>query len=183
MIDQLSFSRHGMAELIVMLGQKKSFPMTTSAHRLSILLILFIGAFSTLRGEELLFHAGPPVDTPASTPVTPFTEKGSPKLIKFQREFFIDRDLFASLPRVSAEHENVSLSAVEAISLALKSVDPDGGLQFFKVTEVKLLKGPMTEKRPVDYYLVSMLANGSEAHRIVLMNGNVLSSRLREIKD
>jgi hypothetical protein len=33
------------------------------------------------------------------------------------------------------------------------------------------------------YYLVSMLANGSEEHRVVLMNGHVISSRLREIKD
>jgi len=138
---------------------------------------------SSIHGEELLFHTGPPVSTPASTPVTPFPEKGSPKLIKFQREFFIDRDVFAALPRASAGHENVSLSAIEAINLAQKNVDPAGSLRSFKVTEVKLLKGPMTEKGPVDYYLVSMLANGSEEHRIVLMNGDVISSKLRAIKD
>ena len=101
----------------------------------------------------------------------------------FQREFFIARDVFASLPRASAEHENASLSAIEAIKLAEKNVDPARGLRSLKVTEVKLLTGPRPEKRPVDYYLVSMLANGSEEHRIVLMNGDVISSKLREIKD
>ena len=141
-----------------------------------------IGA-SSLRGEELLIHTGPLVSTPASSPVSPFPEKGSPKLIKFQREFFIDRDVFAKLPRASAEYENVSLSAIEAINLAHKNVDPAGGLRTFKVTEVKLMKGPMTEGSPVDYYLVSMLANGSEEHRIIFMNGDVISSRLRRIKD
>lgn len=138
---------------------------------------------SSSHGEKLLFHIGPPVSTPASTPVTPFPEKGLPKLIKFQREFFIGRDVFASLPRASAEHEDVHLSAIEAINLAQKNVDPAGGLRSFKVVELKLLKGPMTEKLPVDYYLVSMLANGSEEHRIVLMNGDVISSKLRELKD
>jgi hypothetical protein len=165
------------------LGQIEDFSMTSSAYRLSILLILFMGYLFPLQGEELLFHTGPPVDTPAATPVTPFPEKGSPKLIKFQRDFFISREVLASLPRASADHEGISLSAIEAINLAQKSVDPTGGLRSFKVTEVKLLKGPMTEKHPVDYYLVSMLANGSEEHRIILMNGDVISSRLREIKD
>jgi hypothetical protein len=136
-----------------------------------------------LQGEELLLHTGPPVDTPASTPVTPFPEKGSPKLIKFQREFFVSREVLASLPRASADHEGISLSAIEAINLAQKNVDPTGGLRSFKVTEVKLLKGPIIEKHSVDYYLVSMLANGSEEHRIVLINGSVISSRLREIKE
>jgi hypothetical protein len=165
------------------LGQIEDFSMTTSAYRFSILLIVSLGSLFPLQGEELLFHTGPPVDTPASTPVAPFPEQGSPKLIKFQREFFISREVLASLPRASADHEGISLSAIEAINLAQKSVDPTGSLRSIKVTEVKLLKGPMTEKHRVDYYLISMLANGSEEHRIVLMNGSVISSRLRALKE
>ena len=157
--------------------------MTTIPCWLIIAVSAMIGTASSLRGEEFLIHTGPPVSTPASTPVTPFPESGSPKLIKFQREFFIERNLFISLPRASAEHENVSLSAIAAINLAQKNVSPDGGFRSFKVTEVKLLKGPMTENNPVDYYLVSMLANGSEEHRVVLMNGDVISSRLRRVKE
>ncbi|MCU0795216.1 MAG: hypothetical protein MUF31_04690 [Akkermansiaceae bacterium] len=153
------------------------------ACRLSILLMPFIGVLSALRGEEILFHAGPPVETPAATQYTPFQERDSPKLIKFQREFFIDREVLASLPMASADHENTALSAIKAIQLAEKDVDPDGVLRSLKVKEVKLLKASMIENRPVDYYMISMLSNGSEEHRIVLMNGDVISSRLREIKD
>jgi hypothetical protein len=142
-----------------------------------------MGAVSSVCGEELLFHMGPPVSTPAASPVTPFPEKGSSKLIKFQREFSIARDVFASLPLASAEFENVPLSAVEAINLAHKNVVPAGNPRSFRVTEVKLLQGPLTETHLVDYYLISMLVNGSEEHRIVFMNGNVIYSKLREIRD
>lgn len=131
----------------------------------------------------MILHTGPPVSTPASTPVTPFPEHGSPKLINFQREFFIDRDRLASLPQSSSEFGTVAISAVEAIKLATKNADPHGGLRTLIVTEVRLLKGPVNVARPIEYYLVSMLANGSEEHRIVLMNGDVISSKLRKIDD
>lgn len=135
-----------------------------------------------MRGEEILLHTGPPVSTPASAPVTPYPESRSPKMIQFQREFFIDRERLASLPGPTSESEQVPVSATEAIRLAKSSVDPERALRSFTVTEVRLLKGPQAAKRQVEYYLLSMLANGSEVHRIVLMNGQLLSSKLREVK-
>jgi hypothetical protein len=157
--------------------------MTTVLLRLSVVISTVMGAVSSVCGEELLFHTGQPVSTPAATPVIPFPEKGSSKLIKFQREFLIDRDVFDSLPLASTEFENVPLSAVEAINLAHKNIAPARNPRSFRVTEVKLLQGPLTEKHLVDYYLISMLVNGSEEHRIVFMNGNVICPKLREIKD
>jgi hypothetical protein len=157
--------------------------MNTTPFRLCIVILGLVISTLSLRGEEILLHTGPPVSTPASTPVSPFPERGEPKLIEFQREFFVDRDLLASLPRpTSSGFGTVPVSAVEAIQLATKDIDPQGGLRTLIVTEVHLLKGPANGNKQVEYYLVSTLANGSEAHRIVLMNRQVISSKLREIK-
>jgi hypothetical protein len=157
--------------------------MTAVPLKVAAVIAVMIGAVSSARGGEFLFHTGPPVSTPASSPVTPFPTKGSPKLINFQREFSIGRDVFASLPVAAAGSENLPISASEAINLAQKNVALVGSPRSFRVIEVKLLQGPLTEKHIVDYYLISMLINGSEEHRIVLMNGNVVSPKLREIKD
>ena len=138
---------------------------------------------SSLRGQEVILHTGPPVSTPSSTPVTPVPERGSPKLINFQREFFIDRDQLASLPKPSSEFGTVPVSAVEAIKLATKDIDPRGELRTLIVTDVRLLKGPADVVQQIEYYLISTLGNGSEVHRIVLMNRLVLSPKLRQIKE
>jgi hypothetical protein len=157
--------------------------MTTPSSWPLIAICGLVSVTSLLHGEEVILHTGPPVSTPAATPVTPVQEQGSLKLINFQREFFIDRDRLASLPQPSSEFGTVPISAVEAIKLATKHTDPQGGLRTLIVTEVRLLRGPVNVVRPIEYYLVSMLANGSEEHRIVLMNGEVISSKLRKIED
>ena len=157
--------------------------MTTTLSWLCIVILGLIGSTNSLRGDEILFHTGPPVSTPASIPVSPFPQSGEPKLIRFQREFFIARDLLGSLPEASSEFGKVPVSAVEAIQLATKNIDPQDGLRTMIVTEVRLMKGPANARRLVEYYLISTLANGSEVHRIVLMNGQVLSSKLRETKE
>ncbi|MEO5914614.1 MAG: hypothetical protein ABIS50_10305 [Luteolibacter sp.] len=149
----------------------------------SILLSVLIAGMSTSYGEELLLHSGPPVSTPASTPVSPFPETTPPKLLNFQREFYVDRALFASLPEPSSTYSTVPVSAAKAIDLAMKDVDPNNALRTLIVTELRLLKGPEKEKRQVEYYLISMLANGSEEHRIVLMNSRVITSKLKQIKE
>jgi hypothetical protein len=145
--------------------------------------IAIICVTTPMRAEEILFHSGPPVSTPELKMVTPFPEKGSPKMIEFQREFFIDRDLLASLPARSSEYGSIPISAIDAINLARKHVDPNDGLRSFIVTEVRLMKGPAKGERQVEYYFVSMVANGSEEHRVVLMNGTLLASKLRKIEE
>jgi hypothetical protein len=157
--------------------------MTTTASWLCIVIFGCIKSAPLLHGEEILFHTGPPVSTPASIPISPFRQTGEPKLIKFQRDFLIDRDLLGSLPEASSEFGKVPVSAVEAIHLATKDIDPQDGLRSLIVTEVRLLKGPANASRQVEYYLVSTVANGSEVHRIVLMNRQVITSKLRKIKE
>ncbi len=157
--------------------------MTTTLSWLCSVILGLTVCTALSRGDEILFHTGPPVSTPASTPVSPFRQGGEPKVIKFERDFFIDRDLFGSLPDASSEFGKVPVSAVEAIQLATKDIDPQDGLRTLIVTEVRLMKGPANATRQVEYYLVSTLANGSEVHRIVLMNRQVISSKLREIKE
>ena len=164
------------------IGLKNITLMTTALSLLRITIFVIIGSAPSLRGDEILFHTGPPVSTPVSTPVSPLPQR-EPKHIKFQREFFIDGDLFTSLPGPSSVYGTVPLSAVEAINLATKDIDPQGGLRTLIVTELRLLKGPANGIQQVEYYLVSTLANGSEAHRVILMNRKVISPRLREIKE
>ncbi len=166
-------------------GQEKTFPsMNTTAFPLCVVIIGLVLPALSLRGEEILLHTGPPVSTPASTPVSPFPNRGESKQIEFQREFFVDRELLASLPGpTSSGFGTVPVSAAEAIQLATKDIDPQGGLRTLIVTELRLLKGPASGNKQVEYYLVSTLANGSEVHRIVLMNRKVISSKLREIKE
>jgi hypothetical protein len=142
-----------------------------------------VGAVSSLVGEEVLLHQGPSVSTPALVPASPTGVQGEGKLIEFQREFFIKRDELAALSAESLYHGGkLQVSMVEAIELAQRDIDPDHELQSFAVMEVRLLTGPEKEERKVEYYLVSTNANGSEVHRIVLMNRKILSPRLREIK-
>ena len=157
--------------------------MTTTLSWLSIVILGLTVSTTSLRGDEILFHTGPPVSTPASIPISPFRQSGEPKVIKFEREFYIGRDLLASLPDASSEFGKVPVSAVEALQLGTKDIDPQDGLRTLIVTEVRLLKGPTNASRQVEYYMVSTLANGSEVHRIVLMNRQVISSKLREIKE
>lgn len=166
-----------------LVGGQKLFQMTTTLSWLFIIASALMGTTFSIRGEDLLFHTGPPVSTPASSPITPAPDEGPLKFIEFQREFFIAKDLLASLPEPSAKFGSVAVSAVEAISLAKKNIDPDGNLRTLIVTDVRLLTGPENGARQVEYYLISTLANGSEVHRIVVMNGRVLSSKLRKIKE
>lgn len=137
----------------------------------------------SLPAAEVLLHTGSQVLTPASSPITPLSSQPAPKFIKFQREFFIDQDLLAALPSRISELENLPISAVEAIDLTKKDIDPNNALRAFLVTEVKLLKGPENGNPQVEFYLVSTVASGSEYHRIVLMNGQIIASKLRQIKE
>gem|GEM_PF-3743217 len=160
-----------------------SFSMKTAPCWLIIFALVCFGSTLSLRGEEILFHTGPPVATPDLTLESPFSQGDGPKIIKFQREFWIERNELAALPEKSPHLIEVTVSAVEAINLATKDIDPRGGLRSLVVTELRLLKGPANGTRQVDYYLVSTLANGSEEHRIVLMNRKVLSSKMRRLND
>lgn len=157
--------------------------MKTAPCWLAILALACFGSTLLLRGEEILFHSGPTVATPDLTLESPFPQGDGPKIIKFQREFWIERNELAALPETSPHLIGVPVSAVDAINLVTKDIDPRGGLRSLVVTELRLLKGPVNGTRQVDYYLVSTLADGSEEHRIVLMNRKVLSSKMRRLND
>jgi hypothetical protein len=147
------------------------------------LMVLFLSGFFPLQAEDVLLHAGPTVETPESIQESPFPMMGERKVIRLRHEFFLSREAFAALPYASNELEEPPLSATEAIGLAQKSVNQYGEARSLRVTELKFLRGPAGQQKEVDFYLISMLVNGSEEHRVVLMNRVVLGSRLRAVKE
>ena len=150
-------------------------------------LILCAAVFFVTSGfssaEDILLYSGPPFSIPDSTPVTPVPEPHPAKELRFQREFVIDKDVLESLPRPVSAHEKVAVTAIEAIEISQKDVDPKHALQTLTVTGVQLLQSPDAIKHRIEYYLVSMLANGSEEHRIVLMNRSILAPKLKRLKE
>ncbi|WP_411825468.1 hypothetical protein [Luteolibacter sp. AS25] len=145
---------------------------------------IFLGG--ALSAEELLLYSGLPVSIPDSAPLPPFAQNRPSKelkQLKFERQFFIRRDTFMSLPEPTSEYGEVAVTAIEAIGIAMKDVNPDDTLQSFIVTAVQLLRCPAKDRRQIEYYLVSMLANGSEEHRIVLMNRSILAPKLKRLEE
>jgi len=160
--------------------------MNLRRQRLTLFAAISFSLGGLLSADELLLYSGLPVSIPDSTLLPPFAERRpSDQLnqLKFQREFFIDRDIFASLPEPTSEFGEVAVSATQAIEISKKNIDPEGGLRSFIVTAVQLLRSSGQEQRKIEYYLVSMLANGSEEHRIVLMNRAILAPTLKRIQE
>jgi len=137
----------------------------------------------------LLFHEGPDVVTPGLAPG---------KELVYRKEFFIPIGVLADQKALALPpYEQLPISAERAIELARKSVEPrtpDNEV----VLLVQLCAYPPSgeKKRPsrrdeddlerqynvILYYLVGLISGGNEFHRVVLMDGTVLKSSLRELK-
>ncbi|MES2438158.1 MAG: hypothetical protein V4584_03790 [Verrucomicrobiota bacterium] len=131
---------------------------------------------SNASGGEVLLHSGPEISTEVSSYGS--RESAGPEL-RFLKQFFIASEVLDKLPSPDIANESAPVSAVRAIDLASRSVDL-GERRSFNVTRLELLRtNTPALGKPVDYYLVEMRVNGSTEHRVVLMDGTVLKSRLK----
>ncbi len=127
-------------------------------------------------GDEVLLHSGPSV----STEVSSFASRDQVgEELHFLKQFFIASETVEKLPSLDLLHQAAPISAARAIELAAATVDL-GDRKIFNVKRLELLVATAT-RRPVDYYIIEMLVNGSSEHRAVLMDGTVLKPRLTRV--
>lgn len=121
--------------------------------------------------REFLIHEGPVFTTPGLEP----NEE-----IKFTKEFPVDATTLKNQPFVSLTDE-LPISAEKAIELAKASADAGDPPAVKNVIRLELLSFKIDYSRNALYYLVELNIRGNEVHRVVLMDGTVVKSRLRQL--
>lgn len=134
-------------------------------------LFTYLAGFSS--GGEVLLHSCPTISIPVSSLSSP--ERTSEELV-FLKQFFISSEALEQLPHAIDTTTSAPLSAIRALELATASDGIDKSRSFV-VKRLELIAS--ATPKPVDFYLIEMLANGSTEHRIVLMDGSVLKPRLK----
>ena len=129
---------------------------------------------------EILIHSGPTVSTPDAELYSPEMDQSKTKELLFQYEFLIDYDKLKKLPDANSDRTNIAISAIRAIQLASSSVEV-GDNGSLNVIRLELLTRSDKLIKPNDYYLITFILNGSEVHRVVLMDGSVLKPTLRRL--
>lgn len=145
--------------------------MKTHLLRIATFLAILTGGVT---GEEVLLHNGPEVSLGVESIAG---IDGTEKELVFRKKFFIDSAALAKLPPSSQPVGNPAISLDKALEIAKATVDL-GERKEFKLVRQELLKS--TTPRPVDFYLIEMLVNGSTEHRIILMDGSVIKPRLTQ---
>jgi hypothetical protein len=75
----------------------------------------------------------------------------------------------------------IPLSAEKAIELAKASTDAGNPTGEKNLVRLELLSLKRAQNGNTLYYLVEFNVDGSEVHRVVLMDGTVVKSRLRQL--
>ncbi|RYD19532.1 MAG: hypothetical protein EOP88_18595 [Verrucomicrobiaceae bacterium] len=129
---------------------------------------------SPLMAEEVLFHEGPEISVGVESLAG---NKESERELIFRKQFFIDSEALRKLPDTIDAVTNPAIDATRAIDAAKATVDLEQR-NVFRVVRLDLLRSKT--EIAVDFYLIEMVVNGSTEHRIVLMDGTVLSPRLKQ---
>jgi hypothetical protein len=140
-----------------------------------IITVLAILTCRVMAEDEVLIHDGPDV----TTPIESLPKAGVIKeVMVFRKQFFLDRVHLSKFMQSGSPYKKHGLSAIKAIEAASATVDL-GQRKNFKVVRLELLKSSVPQ--PVDYYLIEMLVNGSDEHRVVMMDGTVINPRLKRV--
>lgn len=128
-------------------------------------------AQAEVKPREILIHEGPVFTTPGL---------GPNEEIEFTKEFPVDAETLKKQPELGLA-DKLPLSAGKAIELAKDSADagdPPGEKNLVRMTLHPF-------KRDQDgitlYYFIELNVDGNEIHRVVLMDGTVVKSRLRQL--
>ncbi len=148
--------------------------MTRSAlSKAFIIASLLLGSMA--RGEEnppeILIHEGPVFTTPGLEPNEEIT---------FTKEFSVDAAALKRQPFLMATGK-IPLSAEKAIELAKASTDAGNPPGEMNVVRLELLPLKRAQNGNTLYYLIELNVDGNEVHRVVLMDGTVVKSRLRQL--
>ncbi len=131
---------------------------------------------------EILIHEGPTVSIPGLKILGP-DGKGNaePPELTYIKRFYGDEKLLVREDPAPSRVATASLPATEAITLALATIKPNHGDYVF-VTKLELLGLEPSEPTRPGYYLITISVTGSEEHRLVMMDGTVLTPRLKRLE-
>ena len=133
--------------------------------------LLSLTAVAEAPPAEILIHEGPVFTTPGLE----LNEE-----ITFTKEFPVDAATLEKQPVVSLTGK-IPLSAEKAIELAKDSADAGNPPGEKNLVRLELLQLKRALKGNTLYYLVELNVDGNEVHRVVLMDGTVVKSRLRQL--
>jgi hypothetical protein len=120
---------------------------------------------------EILIHEGPLFTTPGL---------GPNEEIKFTKEFPVDAGTLKKQPSLMLTAK-LPLSAEKAIELVRADAEAGDGPGEKNVVRLELLSHGH-RSGGILYYLIELNVKGSEVHRVVLMDGTVVRSRLRRME-
>ncbi len=120
---------------------------------------------------EILIHEGPVFTTPGLEPK---------EEIKFTKEFPVDAGTLKK-QRFLMLTDKLPLSAGKAIELAKASADAGNPPAEKNVVRLELLPFKDDQNSSTLYYFIELNVDGNEIHRVVLMDGTVVKSRLRQL--
>jgi hypothetical protein len=120
---------------------------------------------------EILIHEGPVFTTPGLE---------LNEVVEFTKEFPVDAAILKRQPSLMVT-DKLPLSAEKAIELAKASADPGDPPGEKNVVRLELLSLKLDQNGGTLYYLIELNVDGNEVHRVVLMDGTVVKSRLRQL--
>jgi hypothetical protein len=136
-----------------------------------IAVFLGLAAMAEDPPAEILIHEGPVFTTPGLE----LNEE-----ITFTKEFPVDAATLKKQRFVSLT-DKLPISAEKAIELAKASADAGDPLGERNVVRLELRPFRIDQIRDTLYYLIELHVKGNEVHRVVLMDGTVVKSRLRQL--
>jgi hypothetical protein len=145
--------------------------MEKTLFQAAMAVVLSLTAIAEVDPAEILIHEGPVFTTPGLE----LNEE-----IRFTKEFPVDAATLEKQRFVSLTNK-LPLSAEKAIELAKASVETGDSLGETNVIRLELLPFKRAKNGNTLYYLIELNAVGSEVHRVVLMDGTVVKSRLRQL--
>lgn len=142
-------------------------------------IVVFLSPTSPLSASEMLLYREPPFTILDA----PLPGGRMDRELKFVREYFIEKTTFAALPAVTAENERPILTPDEASAISKAAAASQYNPTDFSVTSVRLLQSKVKDPHQIDFYHIRMQVNGSEVHRIVLMNRTLVEQKLKRLKE
>lgn len=120
---------------------------------------------------EILIHQGPVFTTPGLDPE---------EEIEFTKEFPVDPGTLKKQSPLMLT-DKLPLSAEKAIELAKASADAGNPPAEKNLVRLELLAFKRDQDGNTLYYFIELNVDGNEVHRVVLMDGTVVKSRLRQL--
>jgi hypothetical protein len=136
-----------------------------------IAVLMGLAAMADDSPAEILIHEGPVFTTPGLEPK---------EEIEFTKEFPVDAATLKKLPYVSLT-DKLPVSAAKAIELAKDSADAGDPPAEKNLVRLELLEFKRDQDGTTLYYFIELNVDGNEVHRVVLMDGTVVKSRLRQL--